>query len=206
MAPPADAILRDEPHSITLVFSDRLLAKQVLEFPFAWPKSLVTDDGICRGQIDVTLCYTPPIDPQHRDEAIRVQLEAQVGQEHLAKDTGEVTWKGRLEHEPGPARGENSKSELALIRNGLKWSPIKRYHLSMPRGRGASSNWRISLESLVRAGDTFPLGGIPFSLIVTISDIDGKQRIGEEIRQAFQSRGLVLVDITVAHRVRQRGQ
>ena len=32
------------------------------------------------------------------------------------------------------------------------------------------------------------------------------QRIGEEIRQTLQSRGLLLADITVAHRVRQRGR
>jgi hypothetical protein len=204
--PSADVILRDEPHSITLVFSDRLLAKQVLEFPFAWPQSLVTGDGACRGQIDVTLCYTPPIDPQHRDEAIRVQLEAQVSQENTNRTTGERSWEGRLAHEPGAGKAENNQSEHALIRNGLKWSPIKRYHVAMPQGRGASSNWLISLASLVRAGEAFPQAGVPFSLIVTISDIDRKQRLGEELRQALQSRGVVLEDITIAHRVRQRGR
>lgn len=206
ITPPADVILRDEPHSITLVFADRLLSKQVLEFPFAWPQSLVTADGACRGQVDVTLCYTPPIDPQHRDEAIRVQLEAQVSQERIDEETGEEKWEGRLAHEPGAAKDENNKSEQALIRNGLKWSPIKRYHLAMPKGRGASSNWRLSLESLVRAGEGFPSEGVPFSLVVTICDIEGNERVGEEVRQSLQSRGLVLADITVAHRVRQRGR
>ena len=206
MPPAADVILRDEPHAITLIFSDNLLAKQVLEFPFAWPKSLVNEGGGCRGQIDVTLCYTPPIDPQHRDEAIRVQLEAQVSQEHTNTETGEVTWEGRLTHEPGATKGENNKSEQALIKNGLKWSPIKRYHVAMPQGRGDSSNWTISLSSLVRAGEDFPQVGVPFTLIVTISDVDATHRIGEEIRQALQSRGLLLADITVAHRVRPRGR
>lgn len=37
MAPDADAMLNDEPHSVTLVFSDRLLVRQQLEFRFAWP-------------------------------------------------------------------------------------------------------------------------------------------------------------------------
>ena len=63
MAPIADAVLNDEPYSVTLVFSDRLLAKQRLEFPFAWPQSLVEADGSCRGSAAITLCYTPPIDP-----------------------------------------------------------------------------------------------------------------------------------------------
>jgi hypothetical protein len=48
MAPAADAILNDEPHSVTLVFSDKLLAKQRLDFSFTWPKSLVRADGSCR--------------------------------------------------------------------------------------------------------------------------------------------------------------
>ena len=76
MAPAADTILNDAPHSVTLVFSDRLIAKQRLEFPFAWPVSLVNANGSCRGRAEVTLCYTPPIDPDHREEAIWVQLEA----------------------------------------------------------------------------------------------------------------------------------
>jgi hypothetical protein len=204
MAPPADAILRDEPNSISLVFNDKLLAKQVLEFPFVWPQSLVGPDGSCRGQADVTLCFTPPIDPQHRDESIRVQLEAQLSQESIDKETGEVTWPGRLAPESGAPKNEGSRSEQALIRNGLKWSPVKRYRIAMPKGRGASSNWVISLVSLLRAGEVFPTGGVPFSLIVTISDPDGTGRVGEEIRQSLQGRGLVLADITVAHRVRPR--
>ncbi len=79
-------ILHDEPHSLTLVFSDRLLDKQRLEFPFAWPRSLVGPDGSCRGRADVTLTYTPPIDPDHREEAIRVHLEAFLHQEKLVDE------------------------------------------------------------------------------------------------------------------------
>ncbi len=206
IAPRADEILRDDPHSISLIFSDRLLSKQTLDFDFAWPKSLVQVGGSCRGQVDVTLCYTPPIDHQHRDEAIRVQLEAQVSQGHVDIETGEVKWQGRLVHETPASKSKSDKSEQTLVRNGLKWSPIKRYRLSMPNGRGTSSDWSLSLTSLMRAGELFPENGVPFSLIVTISDIDGTERIGEEVRQSLQSRGLVLADITVAHRVRPRGR
>jgi hypothetical protein len=99
IAPPADVMLNDEPHSVTLVFSDRLLAKQRLEFPFAWPRSLVGPSGSCRGRADLTLTYTPPIDPDHREEAIRIQLEAFLHQEKLADATGEVSWESRLNHD-----------------------------------------------------------------------------------------------------------
>ena len=118
IAPPADSILHDAPHSVTLVFSERLTAKQRLEFPFTWPKSLVNEDGSCRGRAEVTLSYTPPIDPDHREEAIRVQLEAHLYQERLDEETGELQWEGRLSHDAGDVPEGMNKSESYLIQNG----------------------------------------------------------------------------------------
>jgi len=203
IAPPADVMLHDEPHSVTLVFSDRLLAKQRLEFPFAWPRSLVRD-GSCRGRADVTLSYTPPIDPDHREEAIRVQLEAFLHQEKLDEETGEVVWESRLTHDAADVPQGMSKTENYLIKTGLKWSPTKRYNITMPEGRGNTSNWKLSLESLVRAGEAFPTDGVNFSLMLTISDLEAKAAVREEMRLDIQNRGLVLADITVAHRLRPR--
>lgn len=203
IAPPADVLLHDEPHSVTLVFSDRLLSKQRLEFPFSWPRALVRE-GSCRGRAEVTLSYTPPIDPDHREEAIRVQLEAFLHQEKLDEETGELAWESRLTHDAADVPQGTSKTENYLIKTGLKWSPIKRYYLAMRDGRGNTSNWKLSLESLVRAGEPFPTDGVPFSLMLTISDIDLKAPVREQLRQDIQSRGLVLADITVAHRVRPR--
>jgi hypothetical protein len=202
--PSADEILHDVPHSVTLLFHDLLLAKQRLEFPFVWPQPLVTAEGACRGKVEVTLSYTPPIDPDHRDEAIRVQLEAYLHQEKLDDETGESKWESRLSHDGSDVAQGTSKSESSLIRSGLKWSPIKRYHASMPSGRGTSSNWKLSLESLVRGGVVFPTEGVSFSLIMTISDLDEEAAVREEMRLSLQNRGFQLADITVAHRVRTR--
>jgi hypothetical protein len=203
--PSADVMLNDEPHSVTLVFSDRLLSKQRLEFPFAWPRSLVGPDGACRGRADLTLTYTPPIDPDHREEAIRIQLEAFLHQEKLADDaTGEVVWESRLTHDAADVPQGMSKTENYLIKTGLKWSPIKRYYVAMPQGRGNTSNWKLSLESLVRAGVGFPSDGVSFTLLLTISDPKAAAPVREEMRLDLQNRGLVLADITVAHRIRQR--
>ena len=208
IAPAADTILNDEPHSQTLVFSDKLLAKQRLEFPFAWPPSLVNADGSCRGRAEVTLGYTPPIDPGHREEAIRVQLEAFLHQEKLdGTDTaGEAAWISRLDHDAADVAQAISKSESYLIKTGLKWSPIKRYQLLMPEGRGNTSNWKLSLESLVRGGVAFPADGITFTLVLTVSDPESVASVREEMRQHLQSRGFVLADITVAHQVRARSK
>ncbi|MDR7127629.1 hypothetical protein [Pseudotabrizicola sp. 4114] len=205
LAPPADLMLSDDLHGVTLVFNDRLRARQRLDFPFAWPRSLVRADGTCRGRADITLAYTPPIDPIHREEAMRVHLEAHLHQENIVNDvTGETEWATRLTHDgAGLPQGMN-KTEKYLISTGLKWSPIKRYHAHMPKGRGNTSNWRLSLDSLVRAGSTFPANGVPFTLLLTVSDPKGTAPVREEARLDLQNRGLVLADITVAHRVRPR--
>ena len=204
VTPIADAILNDAPHSVTLVFSDKLLAKQRLEFGFAWPKSLVEPDGSCCGRAEVTLCYTPPINPDYKEEAIQVQLEAHLHQEKLDEATGELTWESRLNHDAADVPQGMKKSESYLIKTGLKWSPIKRYQVSMPQGRGNTSNWRLSLESLVRAGVPFPKDGVNFTLMMTISDLEAKEQIREEMRLDLQSRGFALAEITVAHRLRPR--
>ena len=205
LAPPADLLLSDDPHSVTLIFNERLLARQKLDFPFAWPRSLVRDDGACRGRADVTLAYTPPIDPSHREEAMRVQLEVYLHQEDLLDlATGKTEWSSQLTHDgAGLPQGMN-KTEKYLVATGLKWSPIKRYHANMPKGRGNTSNWRLSLDSLTRAGTAFPAEGVVFTLILTISDPKGSAPVREEVRLDLRSRGLVLADITVAHRVRPR--
>ena len=203
IAPTADTMLNDEPHSVTLVFSDNLLAKQQLEFPFSWPQSLVNADGSCRGKAEVTLSYTPPIDPDHREEAIRVQLEAHLHQEKLDQHSG-PSWISRLNSDGSDVQQGTSRTESHLIKSGLKWSPIKKYHILMPGGRGNTSNWKLSINSLVRAGDVFPPTGVTFSLMLTISDLAATEPVREEMRMHLQNRGLVLADITIAHQVRVR--
>lgn len=205
LAPTADAMLNDDLHSVTLVFNDRLRARQRLDFSFAWPRSLVLANSACQGRAEITLAYTPPIALNHREEAMRVQLEAHLHQENVVDDiTGETEWVSQLTHDGAGMPQGMHKTEKSLISTGLKWSPIKRYHAHMPKGRGTTSNWRLSLDSLVRAGSTFPLDGVPFTLLLTISDPKGAAPVREEVRVDLQNRGLVLADITIAHRVRPR--
>ena len=204
IAPPADILLVDEPYTITLIFSEVLPPKQVLEFPFVWPPSLVTETGGCRGRADVTLAYTPPIDPDHKEEAQRVQLEAFLRQETIDPETGEIKWHNQLKHDgAGLPQGMN-KTERYLLMAGLKWSPIKRYDADMPQGRGKSTNWKLTLESLVRAGAAYPAEGVGFTIALSLSDPRQQAPIHDEVRNALLTRGLTIADITVAHRVRPR--
>lgn len=205
LAPPADIILVDDPYAITLVFSEVLRARQVLNFPFTWPQSLVTDKGGCRGRVDLTLAYTPPIDPDHKEEAQRVQLEAYLRQETIDPKTGNSQWFSQLDHDGAEVPQGLNKTEKYLLMTGLKWSPIKRYFANMAQGRGNTSNWQLALVSLTRAGAKFPSEGVSFTILLTISDPKRMAPIHDEVRNQLQSAGLTIADITVAHRVRPRG-
>ncbi|HVW73098.1 MAG TPA: S8 family serine peptidase [Rhizomicrobium sp.] len=203
LPPTADAMLMDDPYGITLVFTARLRRRQVLEFQFAWPAALVTDSGACRGCADLTLAYTPPIDAAHKDEALRVQLEAHLKQEALDED-GKLIWDSQLKQDgSGVPQGMN-KTEAYLLKTGLKWSPIKRYSANMSKGRGERSTWQLSVDSQQRAGAPFPDAGVPFAVILTISDPRGLAPIHDAVRNTLQAQGHALADIMVAHRIRPR--
>lgn len=204
MAPPADACLNDDPHAVTLVFSERLQARRELDFIFTWPRSLMTVGGKCRGQVDLTLAYTPPIDAEFDAECLRVQLEAYLYQLYVDPETGEETEDTVLHRFDSHLPQGVGVTERYLLDTGLKWTPIKRYSVSM-RGRGTSSTWRLALKSQSRAGASFPEAGVPFTLIMTICDPKGDAPVYDEVRNEITSRGLILADITVAHRVRPRG-
>ena len=203
-APPADACLSDRPHSITLVFSEALAFRRELHFVFTWPRSLVTPAGKCRGRVDLTLAFTPPIDAQFDAECLRVQLEAFLHQIETDPVTGEDDPQSRLKHYDSELPAGLDYTETYLLKTGLKWTPVKRYQLTMPRGRGSSSNWRLALRSSTRAGDVSPASGVPFTIVMTISDPEQTAPVYDEVRNEISRRGLELADITVAHRVRPR--
>jgi hypothetical protein len=65
-------ILEGDDHQTTLVFASRLRKDQQIAFNFAWPASLVAQDGSCRGAARLTLVATPPLDPRFGSEFVRI--------------------------------------------------------------------------------------------------------------------------------------
>jgi hypothetical protein len=197
---PSDGVLTTDDSSITLVFSDVLMEKRELRFDFAWPRCLVDrQTGRCRGDVRMTLVYRPPLEPSFGSELVRVNLDA-----HLRQDDGTGKYVGQLKQVflPDPAADANTEAEL--IEHGLKWWPIKGYHTCIPRGVGKSSNWRLAIDSLVRAGDHYPSDGIAFALVLSICDPRQGGRVFNDLRQYLQARGVSLNDIRIAGRVRPR--
>lgn len=199
LPPSADRILETGDHSITLVFASRIQRDQQINFRFPWPASLVGPGGKCRGRAKITLVSTPPLDARFGSEFVRVNINATLQQE-----TAKGGWKGQLEPLYLPSKREAPAIEAERIEYDLKWSPVKVLAKTFPRGVGASSNWRLFVDYLTRAGEVMPEEGVPFTAIVTISDPDAEQPVFNDMRQSLQALGTQIADIRTAARITPR--
>lgn len=192
----AETMLQGDESQITLVFAGRLEQDKQLVFPFTWPTVLTDEAGRCRGFARLTLVSHPPLDYRFGAELVRVNVDARLQQE-----TAEGKFQGRLHETYLPTSADEALYESELIEQGFKWSPVKTYSANMPRGKGKSSNWRLVVESLTRANEAFPSGGVPFSVILTIADPLGSEPVFNTMRQSLQSLGVQIADIRTATRV-----
>lgn len=195
----AGEVLVSEDHEITLLFSSRIFDGKTLEFQFVWPPSLVKAGGKCRGDVRLTIVATPHINYQFGEELVRANIEAALQQEQK---------NGKYKSELDPTyvffNDDEKTSEANLIEHKFKWSPIKAFDAHMPQGRGSSSNWRLVVNYLTRAGDKLPEEGVPFSVLLTISDPEKSSPVFQEMRQALQASGIQTADIRTAARVSPR--
>ncbi|MCH7298910.1 S8 family peptidase [Pseudomonas capeferrum] len=194
----SEAMLNGD-HEITLLFSSKLIAGEALEFRFAWPSSLVMDGGKCQGNVKLTLVSSPPLDHSYGAEFVRVNIEAALQQEQ--PNGG---FKSGLEPTYVFFSKDDKVTEADLIEHKFKWSPIKVFGTSMPQGRGKSSNWRLMINYLTRSGETLPADGVPFSILLTISDPSKTKPIFQEMRNSLQLAGATIADIHTAARVTPR--
>lgn len=199
MPPSADRILETGDHAITLVFASRIARGQQINFRFPWPASMVGPGGKCRGRAKLTLVSTPPLDARFGSEFVRVNINAT-----LQQDQGNDRWKGQLEPLYLPSRREGPAVEAELIEHDLKWSPVKVHAKTFPLGVGPSSNWRLFVEYLTRAGEVMPEEGVPFTAILTISDPEADKPVFNDMRQNLQALGTQIADIRTAARITPR--
>ena len=191
----AAKILEGDEHQITLVFANRLIEGKRMQFSFTWPPSLVVA-GKCRGFAKLTLVSTPPLDYKYGVEFVRVNMNASLRQEQ--KD-------GRFQSQLDPIYLPESQrtgtAEADLIEFGLKWGPVKAYAKTFSRGVGVSTNWRLDVEYLLRDGEVMPPNGVPFTVLLTISDPNGEKPVFNDVRQMLQSVGVETSDIRTAARI-----
>lgn len=191
-----DDMLATDDSSITLVFQDVLNARRELSFDFEWPSVLV-ENGATRGTVELTIVYSPPFDRRHQAEFSRVNLDAYLRQETVNKKTHKASYVGRLKPDHPGVHEKN------LIAHGAKWWPVKRYSRTFTRLEG-TSNWRLVVDSLTRAGADYPASGVSFAVILTISDPDKKAGVFASARRGLLNMGVDLRDVRTQARARAR--
>ena len=166
-----------------------------MSFKFSWPSSLVRD-GKCFGHAKLTIVSTPRFDYRFGSEFVRINIDAALRQ---LQNNG--NYKGRLNAIYTPEDGDGSLYEKDQIEHSFKWSPVKVYEKTFPRGVGPSTEWKLDVEYLSRDGVTIPAAGVPFTAILTISDPNSEKPVFNDMRQMLQSLGVQAVDIKTAARI-----
>jgi len=191
----SEDILNGDPSAITLVFANCILNGHKMSFNFSWPSSLVRN-GKCIGHAKLTIISTPSFDYRYGSEFVRVNIDA-----FLRQLQSDGTYKGRLNAIYTPEDGNGSLFEKNQIQHSFKWSPIKVYERTFPKGVGPSTQWRLEVEYLSRDGVSLPSSGVPFTAILTISDPKKEEPVYNDMRQMLQSIGVHAVDIKTATRI-----
>lgn len=191
----SNEILNGDPSAITLVFANRAVSGHKMSFKFSWPPSLV-QNGKCVGHAKLTIVSTPQLDYNYGSEFVRINIDAALRQ--MQKDG---RYLGRLNAIYTPEEGEGSLYEKDLIEHSFKWSPVKVYEKTFPRGVGPTTEWKLDVEYLARDGVTIPRDGVPFTAILSISDPTKQKPVFNDMRQMLQSLGVRAVDIKTAARV-----
>ncbi|MBL0729672.1 S8 family peptidase [Piscinibacter sp. HJYY11] len=187
----AQDLINGSPHSSTLLFYDDMMPSKDLFFAFDWPRSLVTD-GKCRGKATLTLVYTPPISDAFETEMVRINLEAVLQRRNPKTGTYDKDCEDTFSSDGGTSAGAMEKE---LIEDGLKWGVVKQTQFYSKRGKGSSSDWRIWVKYLERSGESFPLEGVPFAMLLTISDIQQQEPIYQDMRIGLSARDVLTGDI-----------
>lgn len=194
----SDEILVGDSSSITLVFTSRIFEKKKMAFGFSWPSSLIINNK-CQGKAKLTIVSTPHLDYSFGAEFVRANVTA-----HLRQYQSNGSKKGRLEPLYSVDTADASLREKKLIEDSYKWSPIKVYEKSFKNGVGNTTDWVLEVEYLLRDGEVFPEDGIPFSVILTISDLNMVKPVFNEVRQSLGAIGVSVIDIQNATRVTSR--
>lgn len=197
---PSNEMLVTDDHSITIVFTGSLKQGQIADFNFVWPQSLVTDQGKCRGNAKLTLAYSTKADSRYGSEYCRYNVDASLKQEKLIGQE----WKYRKSVDSiwHTTLGNDATYEKTLIEHGLKWWPIKAYEKTMT-GVGKSANWQLTVTPQVRSNEPFPEDGIPFCVVLSISDNKKlSSTVFDEMRRTIQASGIEIGSVTAQTEVK----
>ena len=191
-------ILHCSDHEMTLVFKQAIQQGTHLEmFDFPYPKSLITN-GKCKGEICMTLVYSPILDQNYGKEYCRTNVDVSFGT-YKVKDTGVLSYNGQVPLE----RAWDEKFEQSRVEHGFKWSPVKSYYRKISsRGIDVKDGWKIRIDMTPRNGLIVPPQ--EFVLVLTIRDITEQHDVYSDMVNGLKERSYITNNIETRHQIRQR--
>lgn len=197
----SDRILNGSEHSISLVFNSSIKHKQVLSFPFSWPTSLIRN-GKCYGKYRLTIVSTPQLDYSYDEEMVREDIQVSLVQ---IDDNENRTSRTKLLYADEKApESENGLSEEDRKEKFGKWQPVKVFEKEFDGVALDKGTWRLEVRYQYRENTTPLPDGLPFTMILTISDPDEDAPIYNEMRLSLQNEGVKIADIQTAARIMPR--
>ncbi len=164
--------------------------------PFPVPKAVTTVDGKFRGEVIVTITYSPPINPAFGSEAVRYDVSGAFG--HLTKNGDDWTCRSIAAQE----KDKDYRWENELIDDG-KWSPIKTYRQRSLRGT-KGGNWALRLTLTQRIQEELTVEQRVY-VIVTFRSIDPALKVYQDGVKAVADLNLEHRQMVPSARVRVRG-
>ena len=176
----------------TSIFNVKLQPGLIYQKDFPIPECLITSDGKVFGDIYVTLVYNQPLDENNASEYCRTNVDVSLGSiDTVGKYTKQV---------PLDTPDCAGNFEKILIEHGYKWSPVKVYKRSIPKGVNAI-NWRLNVGVLTRS--QFELDEPQdATIIVTISDPSKILPVYNDFVVASRTKGWVTNALRVNNRLR----
>ncbi|MFT5072034.1 MAG: serine protease AprX [Chitinophagales bacterium] len=188
----SEDILSVNDYESTIVFEGVAKASfEINKLPFPIPQCLRTEDGKVRAEFFITLVYQPELDPNRAFEYCQVDL--QLGFGRMSDD-------GRFKSMVPLQKGTH-EYETDLVKSGDKWSPVKVYQNRFPNGVDVE-NWKLRVSVLGRDGyDSLGIL-IPFTIVLTIRDIDKEQPVYNEMSILMDNYNWEVTDLIVDNQIR----
>lgn len=195
-----DNVLACTESEVTLMMEQEIYEGHHLTVPFAWPKSLIDENGTCRGKVRMTLVAGVPLDATYGSEYIRANVQAALQAGNPGKG-GKLDYKGQL-HEDPDTKDLSKCYEKERIKNGFKWKPIKRYEADL-KGIKAE-DWRIKISLLLRDGFKLGVRPVRFALVFSLSDPAGVAPVYNEVILGLRNKNVITSPIQLRAQVQEK--
>lgn len=190
-----------DPNCMTLVFETDVKhgGFEFERFPFPIADCLQNDEGKFRGEILMTLVYSPLVDKNFASEYCRTNVDAGMGSYDL-DDNGKREFSSQV---PVAPKDLKKLYEHMQIANGFKWSPVKAYHRIFPRGIDVDT-WRLKMKVTRRAEEDMPDAPQRATLLVSLRGLDPELPVYNEMVQKITQAGWITNDIDQNIRIEGR--